>query len=463
MPVEKTTLSSSDRNRGQRFLRRFVTLNGISVAFLMNDLLILYGIRNGLDDPQVALLASFIHLSMPFMLFGMSWIRRVGAARTWGYGWLFRYLSGSVLILAPWIGRFAPETFVHLVILLGAFGFAVFRSIGLVANSPLIGEITTEGERGRFLSGNWVRANTTYFFSMALIIAIMYYFDTMWVYQLVIGAGCVIGIFASRVLVRVPETEGPARSASEPMGRALKEILSSPRLRRIIFAWGSSFAAFVLVIPFAVVTVKNGYGLSDYAALIFSLLVLAGGILSSAINAGVSDHSGPRPLLILYVTGLILVAGYWAFAPSRFAPIPTAAAFFTAGFCKTGIILTNSHYLLSAVEAGRRVSISLFARMAGGAMAGLAASVGGGTLLRILRETTFGNVSLNGIEVYHWYFRILVPVLLLLLLVVMRLERLKEWGVRRVISFVFSLQGLQTMLMPSQDSEKDGNEEDDSR
>lgn len=64
-------LGKDDRAIGKGYLQRFVMLNGISIAFLMNDLLILYGIRNGLSDSQLAILASFKHLTKPVLLVGL--------------------------------------------------------------------------------------------------------------------------------------------------------------------------------------------------------------------------------------------------------------------------------------------------------------------------------------------------------------------------------------------------------
>ncbi len=63
-------LSSRKMKRGRRLVRRFATLNGISVALLMDSVLILYAIRNGVGDVALALLASFVHLSMPLMILG---------------------------------------------------------------------------------------------------------------------------------------------------------------------------------------------------------------------------------------------------------------------------------------------------------------------------------------------------------------------------------------------------------
>lgn len=82
-----------------------MVLNGITIAFLMNDVLILYGIRNGLTDPQVAFLASFLHLAMPFMIFGKLIVRRIGLAKNWGPAWLLRYISATLLIIAPFFSK----------------------------------------------------------------------------------------------------------------------------------------------------------------------------------------------------------------------------------------------------------------------------------------------------------------------------------------------------------------------
>lgn len=436
-------LSPAERLRGQRLIRRFITLNGISVAFLMNDLLILYGIRNGLTDPQVAVLASFMHLTMPFMVLGKLAIPRIGLARTWGDGWFMRYVTGSILILAPFLGAAgAPQWSVTAIVLFGAFGFSMFRSIGLVANSPLMGEVTTDRDRGRFISGNWVRAQSTYFLAMALVVVLMRIFDKLWVYQAVIGLGCAVGFYASRQLVKVPESREPSRSAERPLVESLRTAWSRPRFRRILGAWAAAISSFVLVIPFAIVTIKRGYGISDHTALLFSLLVLAGGILSSAVNGGISDRVGPRPLLILYVSGFLLVAGFWALAPGSFYPVPVSFAFFVAGYCKTGIILTVSHYFLAAVEKKERVSMSLFARMASGAVAGLMAAAGSGTVLKFLRD--FG---MEGMDVYRAYFRIALPVLMIIVVLVFRLERLREWKVRRVLGLLFSMRDIMALAV----------------
>jgi HEAT repeat protein len=340
-------------------------------------------------------------------------------------------------------------------VLLGAFGFALSRGIGLVANSPLTGEITTSRDRGRYISGNWTRAQTNYLISMVFVIIAMRFIGTIWVYQVLIGFGCIVGMYASTLLMKVPESSGPSRSARTPVKESFKITFGKPRYRRMLAAWSAGMASFVLVIPFSIVLIKNGYGISDHYALVFSLLVLVGGIGAALMNAGIADRVGPRPLLLVYISGFFVVATYWAFAPYTFNPILVGLGFLIAGFCKTGIIVGISHYFLSAVEAKDRVGTAMFVRMFSGAVAGFAGSAGGGGILSLLR-----NADYIGLPLYRTYFQIILAVLLLCIVVMARLDRLKEWRLRSVLSLLFSMRDLRALyvlnrLEQSQDCHED--------
>lgn len=419
-------LASSDIDKGQRLVRRFATLNGVSVALLLDSMLILYAIRNGLNDAAVATLASFLHLTMPFMVLGKVSIARHGAARTWGTGWLLRSVSAAIMIAAPMVPAAAPQAVRTAIILAGGFGFAAFRAIGLVGNSPLIGEITTAGDRGRFLSGNWARATLTQLVTLTTVIFLMRRSSSTLVFQVMIAVGAVIGMYVGVVLNRVPESDVPRESASLPLGTTVRNVWRIVKMRKLLFAWIASFASFTLVIPFAVITLKNGYGISDYQALGFTLLTLAGGMTASLVNGVIADEVGPRPLLIIYVTTLMLIATYWAFAADTLAVGPTIAAFFLAGYCKFGILSAANHYFLNVTSGSDRVGSAIIFRTATGATTGLIGSVFGGGMLTMLASAGF-----IGMDIYRTYFRIAAGVVLVAVVVVSRLDRLSDWTVGR--------------------------------
>lgn len=424
-------LTSEQRFYGRRLVRRFALLNGISVALLMDSMLILYAIRNGVGDAALAVLASFVHLTMPLVLVGKQLIARIGAARTWGLGWTLRNVSALVMLLAPFLPPEVPQELRNAVILTGGLGFAAFRAVGLVGNAPVLGEITENGSRGRFLSGNWVRGTMTHLITLAGVIVLLGLSPELWMFQAVIGFGAVLGIYVGWLLSTVPETDVPRQSARVPLKDVFVRVWTAPAVRRLLFAWAAGFAAFTLVIPFAVITLRNGYGLSDAQALVFTLFTLLGGTSASLVNGVVADRVGPRPLFVLYTAALALIAGYWALAPAVFLPIPTALAFFVAGFSKFGILAVSNHYFLDASAETDRVGNSMVLRATSGAVAGLIGSVIGGGLLAGL-----ASLGLDGIALYRGYFRVAVVLVAALVPVVVALPRLDEWPVLRALGLL---------------------------
>lgn len=418
-------LSPEELRYGQRLIRTFAALNGVSVALLLDSMLILYAIQNGVGDSAVAILASFVHLTMPLVVVGKMMIARVGAARTWGFGWLFRSVSAGLLVLAPFVPPEMPQILRTSIVLLGAFGFAAFRAIGLVGNSPLLGEITTDGARGSFLSGNFVRTTSTQLLTLVVVILLLRNAAATWVYQVVIGIGAALGVYAGILLSRVPESQAPRLSARKPLREVFLRVWQIPRMRKLLFAWAAGFGAFTLVVPFALITIKNGYGLADHHALLFTLLTLFGGTVSGLVNGIIADKVGPRPLLIIYALLLALVALYWSVAPDSLWIFPTGLVFFAAGYCKFGIMMVSGHYFLNVAVESDRVGSSMVLRALSGAIAGLVGSVLGGGVLAFLDGAGYG-----GMEIYRIYFRVVLGAFAVIIPVVLSLERLEEWSLR---------------------------------
>ena len=419
-------LTESQRQKGQQRHRLFMALNGLSVAFLMDNVLVLYGLRNGMSDSGAAVLASFVHLAMPFMVFGRNLVARFGLTKAWSLSWALRYASILLLVLAPYaasLGEWAATG----TIMIGAFGFAFFRSLGVINSRPVIGEITTPDEQGRYVYGNFARFSVVNLASMGLAVVVMQNFDAVWVYQVIIGIGAAVGFVGAYVLSTIPETGASREIAKVPIKEAASELFSDTKRRRTVWAFGAGISVIVLVIPFATITTKGGYGVPDHQALLFTLLVATGGVLSSLFNREISDHVGPRPLLIIYAFGFAAVSAYWALAPESYNPVITGATFVISGFCRIGIFVGLSHYLLSVSNSKNRLATTLFSEIVGGATAGLAGSVIGASLVGAFQS------AVGGMEGYRWYFRVIFLVIVLCIVVIARLRRVRDWRVPEVL------------------------------
>lgn len=393
---------------------RFSWLNGISVACLMESVLILFAIANGMSAPLVAVMASFIYLTMPFMIAGKGLASHIGVARTWAFGWFWRYISGLLLIVAPFFGGVTHQAVSTGLILVGAFGFAMFRSIGVLAPKPLAGEIAVGPERGRFLAGSSMRTNGTHLVMMLAIVLWLRWSDSLWVYQAILAVGCCTGIYASTVLARIPESRAPRLSARRSLSEAVRDLLSTAEHRHLLVSWCVGFAAFNLVLPIMLIAVKNGYLVSDAAALFLSLLILLGAVAVAAFNGRIADRTDPRRLFMAYLLLLTAITACWAFAPARFMALPVAASFFLAGACKTGILLSLNHHFLDAIDNDRRVGTALVVQVLSGTIAGLAGALLGGGLLKLLSA-----VGGSGLDIYRGYFKVTL-VLTIVLIAILR-------------------------------------------
>jgi len=100
-----------------------------------------------------------------------------------------------------------------------------------------------------------------------------------------------------------------------------------------------------------------------------------------------------------------------------------------------------AHYFLSVSRKEDRVGVALFMQMISGLIAGLAGSLGAGGVLHFLEQ--IGNDSLG---LYRIYFRIVVCVMLAMLVVMWRLDHLKEWKVQDIFGVFFSFRDLRALF-----------------
>lgn len=407
-------MDQTTRRRAQKRFRVFWILNAVPVAFFLDDILILYGIRNGLPEPALAALASFVQLTMPFMLLGRLFTARWGLARGWVVSYLVRYTAVLVLIAAPF---FAAQSMRTAVVLAGAFVFAVFRAVGVINMHPLNGEITSDDERGRYLHGNFALFNATYMLAVAATILATRRFDSTWIYQVMVGVGSAVGFASLLVLRGVPETGEGRAAAREPFFPMLRKVRREVRLGILIPAWAGGLTSVLLVAPFAILLVKNGYGIDDYTALFFTLVSLVGSVASGLLNRRLAGRMKPHTLVTLYTAVLLLVALAWGFAPTSFVLPAVTGLFLLIGIAKAGITVGLQHYLISENRPEHRIHVSLLAELTAAALAGLTGTLVGGGLLQLLANRA------EGLEVYRKYFLIVAAILVVALFFVQRLRQ----------------------------------------
>ena len=430
----RNKLTPNQKKHGQNSYLWFTRINALSFGSLADSILILYSIRLGADDFWVAVLTSFFYLTLPLMVIGKKSIAIRGTSKTFGWCWIGRNLFASFMIFSPVVQKMWHHSAGLIFLAISVFGFFSFRSMGIAAHTPLLGDITNHNDRGDFIARVWANAN---FFLFLVIIVIAYVLNEnspVSTFQKIVAFGCFTGFISSIFLFKIPESAGAKKSGKEPSKKAIPYLSHDIVAKKLLVAWIFVTSGNALVLPFSMLTLKKGYSYSDQGALIFAIIQIAGGLFVSYLNRLLLDRVGPRPMLFLYTCGLCLVSLLWIISPNEFIFLNIMLIFFIAGMCSAGNSTSLSHYFLSYIPVVHRVGASLFINIISGLSAGLAGGFIGGTFLKLLR-----NAGIAGLDVYRIYFGVILLLLIVVLVQVFRLKPLEDRQIKDVLGALFSI------------------------
>ena len=434
-------LTPSLQTAGRKRYVWFTRLNTISFASLGESILILYAIKNGADDFLVGLISSLLFLTLPLMVIGKNLIGKFGAARAYGLSWFFRNLSAAMLILVPILSHYFGVSAGLLLLVISAFGFFGFRSVGFTANTPLLGEITTAQNRGAFISQVWLNFNFIYVITLIALTAILRHWESVTTFQWIFSFGVLAGIFSSFILFTIPESSRPRQSGRQPLIQSFRSLWKNARTKKLFFAWSAAQISLMLMIPFSLVALKNGYGIPDHHALIFIIIQLSGGILVSFLNGLILDRVGPRPMIIIYSFSLILNSVLWFLAPDTVFTSYLLLIFLINGICTAGINSALSHYFLIIIPENERVNANMFYSMSSGFITGIAGTILGGGLLKLIHIIGFEQLA-----IYRRYFAITFVINIALYFLIRRIDRLEDWKIRDVLGIFISFRDIRALF-----------------
>ena len=410
----KQPLSAEQKRRGRFNYNMFSFVNGISYMCLGETVLILLAVQQNVPDWVVSALGAMIYTGYLMLILGKIITARVGAAKTQSVCWAIRnaaalLVASSVLFYHAGMSKTAIAA-----ILTGAFLFYGFRAAGVIMAQPLIGDMSDEENRGKFLAFN----NALFFFSSVLtLIAVtvtLKFSSSIWMLAGIIVFGAVCGLGASRFLSRIDETAALQESARKPLKDDLIYTCKSESLRKQIVAGFAVNLAIILTVPISMLALKRGYSMDDMSAMIFALIQFASSTIMSLLTARIAEKYGPRKLLIWSCAALLMIPVLWFIAPGNFNWFYCALPFIIAGAANVASLNAMIHYFLQNVDRQRRVAVSMFVSITTGAGAGLAGTLLASILLKIAELNANAAVPLSRYRMFFLCaFVLLIPCLYL--------------------------------------------------
>jgi MFS family permease len=417
--------------------------NAVSYICLADNLLILFALEMKCPDYYVAVLASFMYICNVFMVLGKHMVGRMGATNAIGACWVGRNLSALLTASAPLFAAWVSPLAGMAVLTLGAFCFYSFRAAGVVAMQPLIGEITSRGNRGKFISLLFKSFNFMCLATLAVIIVVLTRSQSSGTFQKILLSGSLIGGLASLFVFLMKESPGPRDSALKPIKDALRKVWSVSSYRKLLFANIAGFSGIMLVVPISMLALKESYNVPNYQAMLYSMVQFTGGILISYLSGILSEETGPRPLAVLYFSLFFVVSIIWVVAPYEYLWYFPIFIFLLTGAGLMGIPLSLGHYFLTCVEEKDRVGVGLFINISSGLSAGAAGAIFGSVLLKLLRAVDFE----NSLDVYKVYFGIVFLILLPGVYMIYRMNKQEDWEVADVLGLAIAPRDIRALLL----------------
>ncbi len=445
-------LSLTQQAAGRKYWHIFNILNATSFVCVADSVLYLFALEIGCPQYIIPIIASFMYIGFLAMPLGKLLIAKTGAIRTIAIFWTLRSLFALIGATSPFvIAGFGINAGI-ITLLIGALGFALFGSAGIVAANPIFGEITLPEQRGKFTSVIFRNFNLVALVGLALISFVMKEYASQQTFQIIIAFGVAAGLAAAFAVSRITETSVTKESAKVPIWGSFKAALKNNMGRKLIFANIAVMSGIVLVLPISITAVKIGYHVSDSTALICALIQFGGGILIALISGVVSTYSGPRPVMLIAFSLLLASALLWIVAPAEFSIFHAGLIFLLNGVAGMGTPMALTHYFLNVVSEKDRISYSLFISMISGTIAGLFSFVVGSGLLKFIPMFDY-----SGLMVFKIYFGIIIFLLAGFFAVLTTLEKLKDWEVGKLLGLAFAPRNMRALLLLSK-MDKTGSE-----
>ncbi len=435
--------SLSQKLSGRRNFTAYGALNAFSFLLISGNIITLYVLRLGATPSFIGLISSFPYISFFFLIVGKQLVPRYGVVRLFAAGWILRYLVAIPILITPFIAGRTYPALTFGIILLSQLGFQIFRGIGLVGQSPIVGELSAGKDRGIYLSRFQIIVNGASILSGLGIVLLLNGQVPLARYAMLIAAGTVLGLAGSSFLLRLPEPPGIQEGAHASFFRAVAETLKQSNYRRYIAVFAVYCFITGMMRSFLVVYAKEVYQAPDNIAMLLSVIGNLGAIFMGMVMRQLLDRLGAKPLYIIFsiLFGLSMLPAIASPAGAPMAVlIGLGGLFFFTSFGSTGGENASQVYFYGMIKPEEQLNLGILYFVTMG-VGGAIGSYSGGLLLEGLQN--FG-----GLEIV-WSYRVFFGLLTLLLagtVVAMGgLRRLGSQTVTGALGVMFSLRDLRAI------------------
>ncbi|MDR1932541.1 MAG: MFS transporter [Spirochaetales bacterium] len=440
-------LSPSERIRSRKVFAFFSVFNSASFLLLTGNIITLYLLRLGASATIIGTVSSFTYVSFFFIFFGRNIVDRAGVCRLFCCCWTLRYILVIPMVFSPILVLKGMPGAGFGLIIAGSLSFQIVRGIGMVSNSPIIGDVSDGRDRGDYLSIIQILNQGASIVS-GLCIAFFLSSDTTPLsrYSMLILAGIVFGLIGSLSLFRMPRHTGSVQSqATENFFSSAKRAFAEKSFRLFMLMFFLIMFSAGMGRPFIIVYAADVYGLGDNLTMYLSAIGYLGAMLMGFIAKVLLDRLGSKPILVFFTGTFLLGIVFFIIGPD-FRHAWEDFLFLTFGFLifnlgSFGQENAAQAYFYSAVEPRDQMNwgiLYFFIYGLGGALGSFA----GGLFLDILKHFGFSLMSAHRI-----FFLLLFVFTLINIVGLYKIKGYGLYSVRSALNMLFSARDLRAIIL----------------
>ena len=404
-------LNDNEMRLSRRFYIIYNLINGFSYMCLGETVLLLLAVNIGCSDTIVAILGSMIFCGFLLLPLGKIMTARCGAASCQANFWVLRNLAALLVAgAAPAALYFSPVA-AAVLLLTGSFLFYGFRAAGVVMSQPLVGEICPSDKQGRFLFCSWLCFYCSGLVALVLISALLRYNSSTWMLFAVVITGTVAGLISSGFVRSIRESGEIKESARQSLKTAIKEAMVNPDVVRQMIAGMCCNTAAIILVPISMLALKRGYGVSDFAALLCSLVQYLGSIFICVYLGKTADRFGSRKIVLTCFYLLYLIPLFWLLAPERCLWFVVWFPFMLSAFGLVACPVGMQQYFLRSVPKDQQIAASMVISVATGVASGILGSVLSSLFLQGANMLNSSGEVLTTYRIYFAGVLCLLPIL----------------------------------------------------
>ena len=377
---------------------------------LGETIIVLFAIKLNAPNSMVAALGAMIYFSFFMLPIGKIVAAKVGAARSQAVFWTLRNIVAIGVGLSAVTEYYGYHTLALVQVLLGACLFYGLRAAGVVMSQPFIGDMATTRERPQLIG---ISNALFYGGCMAALLVIWYVLslrESIWVITMIIGFGACMGVTSTRYIRRMDESSAMIEAARRPILNDIRASWQLPVVRKLLMAMFTAYLAIIMLGSVSMLSLKRGYGVSDTAALFFSLMQFTASGIFSFTSGRIVARIGSNKALYIGVGSLLVVGILWLVAPEKLNYFYAVIIFFLVG--AANVICGNSllNYYLQNTPQKLWVSTSMLTSVVTSVGAGVAGMLLSSLIFKIVESKEGDFTALGRFRLYFLITLLLIGV-----------------------------------------------------